>query len=353
MTPRGTDWGLALVVALLFATGMASLFAASPGEAWVFVAHDVLAFALAGLLVVKLRRVWTRLVRASEWDRQVKAGVLATLFVGAALASGWIWSGGGRVSVAGYTLLSWHLVLGWVLVAAVAVHAYVRARRLRVRDVGDRRQFLIAAGGAVGALALWRVQRPVSAFFGLRSSKRRFTGSYEAASFEGNAFPATSWVADSPRELDPASFRLAVAGLVERPLSLEADRLDAGHSFVATLDCTGGFYSTQRWRGIRLAELIDRAEPLAKAAHVRVVSVTGYRWSFDIATARRLLLATHVGDEPLSHDHGAPVRLVAPGRRGFEWVKWVTRVELHEHADQGAAASTVWSSLTARGRGSA
>jgi DMSO/TMAO reductase YedYZ molybdopterin-dependent catalytic subunit len=86
---------------------------------------------------------------------------------------------------------------------------------------------------------------------------------------------------------------------------------------------------------------------------VRVISHTGYRWSFDIRTARQLLLATHVGGEALSHDHGAPVRLVAPGRRGFEWVKWVTRVELHEHADAGAAASTVWSSLTARGRGEA
>jgi DMSO/TMAO reductase YedYZ molybdopterin-dependent catalytic subunit len=47
------------------------------------------------------------------------------------------------------------------------------------------------------------------------------------------------------------------------------------------------------------------------------------------------------------------VRLVAPGRRGFEWVKWVTRIELHEHGDAGAAGSTVWSSLSARGRGDA
>jgi DMSO/TMAO reductase YedYZ molybdopterin-dependent catalytic subunit len=353
VTPRGTDWGLALVVSLLFATGMASLFAAAPEDEWVFVAHDVLAFALAGLLVVKLRRVWVRLVHPSEWDRQVKAGVLATLFVAAALLSGWIWSGGGRVSLAGFTLLSWHLVLGWVLVAAVAVHAYVRARRLRVRDLSDRRQFLLAAGGVVGAVALWRVQRPVSAFFGLRAGRRRFTGSYEAASFEGNAFPATSWVADSPRELDEGSYRLAVAGLVGRELSLGLAELDAGHTLVATLDCTGGFYSTQRWRGVRLGELIDRAGASGKAAHVRVVSHTGYRWSFDLGTARALLLATHVGGEPLSHLHGAPVRLVAPDRRGFEWVKWVTRIELHEHADQGAAASTVWSSLTARGRGAA
>lgn len=351
MTPRGTDWGLALVVALLFATGMVSLFAAAPGDAWVFVAHDALAFALAALVVVKMRRVWRRLVDPARWDRIAKAGVLATVFVLAALVSGWLWSGGGRITIAGYTLLAWHLVLGYTLTAAVAVHAYLRRRRMPARDFADRRQFLVAAGGLAGALALWRLQRPAAGLFGLRSAHRRFTGSYEASSFAGNAFPTTSWVADSPRPLDSAGYRLRVDGLVERPLALTLGDLDGGDTLTATLDCTGGFYSTQRWRGISLADAVARAGPLPRAKYVRVISHTGYRWSFDLPTARRFLLATHVGGEPLSHEHGAPVRLVAPGRRGFEWVKWVVRVELHEHGDPGAASSTVWSSLTARGRG--
>ena len=46
--------------------------------------------------------------------------------------------------------------------------------------------------------------------------------------------------------------------------------------------------------------------------------------------AGRYLLATHVGDEPLSHGHGFPLRLVAPGKRGFEWVKWVESIEVNE-----------------------
>ena len=64
-----------------------------------------------------------------------------------------------------------------------------------------------------------------------------------------------------------------------------------------------------------------------------------------------MFVATHVGDEPLTHGHGAPARIVAPGRRGFQWVKWIVRIELIENQDYGAPASTVWSSATAAGRG--
>ena len=191
----------------------------------------------------------------------------------------------------------------------------------------------------------------MSGWFGLRGARRRFTGSYEAGSFAGNAFPSTSWVADRPRPLSEHAFRLELSGLVARPLRLALAELEAGDTLVATLDCTGGFYSRQRWGGGRLARLLERAGPLPAASHVRVISHTGYRWSFDLRDARGLLLATSVGGEPLSHEHGAPARLVAPGRRGFQWVKWVVRVELHGGPDPGAPASTVWSSFTADGRG--
>jgi DMSO/TMAO reductase YedYZ molybdopterin-dependent catalytic subunit len=120
---------------------------------------------------------------------------------------------------------------------------------------------------------------------------------------------------------------------------------------IATLDCTGGFYSTQRWRGAALGTLLDAARPLPGAAWVRVASITGYRWSLPLDTAHAALLATHVGDEALSHMHGAPLRLVAPGERGFAWVKWVTSIEVLTTPDWGALASLYTSSFTPEGRG--
>jgi DMSO/TMAO reductase YedYZ molybdopterin-dependent catalytic subunit len=261
------------------------------------------------------------------------------------LVAGVLWSEGAAVAPAGYTLLSWHDALGAILALAVAVHMSLRAKRLRRRDVADRRQFLATTGVAACAFLLWRVQRPVAALLGLKGSQRRFTGSYEAASFAGNAFPSTSWVADNPAVIDPVEYRLRVHGLVARPLVLSIGELRAADELVATLDCTGGFYSTQRWRGVRLGSLLDLAGADSRARHVTVASVTGYRWSFGIEDARRLLLATDVTGAPLSHDHGAPLRLVVPGARGFQWVKWVTHVEVRHDPDIAAPLSTVWSSF--------
>jgi hypothetical protein len=351
VTARGTDWALATLVALLIATGVLTLFAGASDDAWVYAGHDILGSAITVLVVVKLRRVRLRIAQPSRWDRGTVAGLLGMTLVGAALASGWLWSSGLHGAVGGYSLLSWHDVLGAALALVVARHMLLRAKPLRRRDVVHRRQFLAGASVAAGSLLVWRLERPVQSLLGLPGARRRFTGSYEAGSFAGNAFPSTSWIADHPAPIAPDSYRLYVGGLVDRSVSLPPAAVAGDDELTATLDCTGGFYSTQRWRGVRVSVVLQAAGIRSSARHLRVVSRTGYRWSFALADAEHLLLATHVGGEPLSHEHGAPVRLVAPGSRGFQWIKWVERIDLLKDPDYGAPASTVWSSFSAAGRG--
>lgn len=357
MTARSTDWSLAALIALLFGTGLLSMVSGQNSSVWVWGLHGGGGAALGLVTGWKLRRVWRRMVAPQYWDRRTFAGVAATGLVITALGSGWVWSSGGDLYVAGFNLLNWHITLGCVLTLTVALHALLRARPLRRTDVlpaaaqARRRQLLQLGTIGAAALATHWLQRPVAAALGWRGASRRWTGSYEVGSFQGNAFPATSWVADRPRVISAESYRLAVVGLVGSPLSLPLSAIPNDDQITATLDCTGGFFSTQHWRGIQLQRLIALAGPLPAATHVRVESMTGYRWSFPLAEAATLLLATDVGAERLAHGHGAPLRLVAPGRRGFQWIKWVVRIELHAGLDAGAAASTIWSSWTPAGRG--
>ena len=64
-----------------------------------------------------------------------------------------------------------------------------------------------------------------------------------------------------------------------------------------------------------------------------MTSATGYSRLFPSGDAGRLYLAVGYDGRPLRRGHGAPVRLVAPGRRGPWWVKWVTSVEPSDRPD--------------------
>lgn len=352
MSPRLTDWSLALAGGLAFVTGVLSLFSGHPEEWLIFAAHGAVGLWLALLLWGKLRRVWPRLVRPQLWDRRTILGALALAFVAPALGSGVWWVLGGDFYFADFGLLNWHIVLGFVLTALIGLHMWVRVKPLRRRDVRGRRNVLRFGLLVGGAAALWPAQQALERVTKLSGASRRFTGSREANSFAGNIFPATSWVADAPLPIQPDAWRLRIDGAVATPISLAYDEIaSAGDELVATLDCTGGFYSTQRWSGSHVRHLLARATPLPDAAWVSFVSVTGYRWTLPISEATQALMATEVSGETLSHDHGGPARLVAPDRRGFQWVKWVVRIEVRTMPDPGELIAIHTSSFTPEGRG--
>jgi len=215
----------------------------------------------------------------------------------------------------------------------VLVHLRGRFRAPSTDDFAGRRTALSSlAVVGFGALT-WRLQREANRLLGLAGADQRFTGSKEEGTGAGNEFPTTSWVADDPDPIDPDDWQLRVGGHVERDLAFDHEALDPDKERHAVLDCTSGWYSAHAWRGIRVDDLLDSAEPTDEARWISFRSVTGYRWSLPLEEARDALLATHVDGERLSHGHGFPLRLVAPGRRGFQWVKWVETVEVRRKRD--------------------
>lgn len=333
MQAAAVDWAILVAVLVAVATGLVGLTVGRPSGAWVFLVHGVAGLSLVPLLALKLRRVAPRL----RPDRLTGGRVLSVLLVVVALAAvgtGIAWVHGGTVPLSFWRLLNVHILFGLLLVPLVVWHLRSRWRSPKqVARTSDRRTALQYLALVVAGALAWRLQSTVNAL--IEAPARRFTGSREDGSDAGNDFPVTSWVADDPDPVDADEWTLTVGGRVESELELAMGDLDPETTERATLDCTSGWYAVHDWRGIRVGDLLDAAEAQEGAAWVQFRSVTGYRWSLPVEEAHDALLATHVGDERLSHGHGFPLRLVAPGRRGFQWVKWVEAVEVRDRRELG------------------
>ena len=96
----------------------------------------------------------------------------------------------------------------------------------------------------------------------------------------------------------------------------------------AVLDCTSGWAMRTAWRGTPLRAVLDAAGADPDAPHVRLRSVTGWSVNLERHELDDAILATHVAGAPLPAANGAPCRLVAPDRRGLDWIKWVTEIEV-------------------------
>jgi DMSO/TMAO reductase YedYZ molybdopterin-dependent catalytic subunit len=318
---RATNLTLFLVLLLTFATGVGAVATGSSRGRWVVVAHGVAAAALVLLIPWKGRVVQRglRRVRGSRWASLLLAALaVTTLAAGIGHTTGVVRSVGGVLSM-------WlHVAAALALVPIVLWHVLARPARAHTGDL-SRRNFLRL--GLLGAAAAGLYVGVASAvgFAGLPGARRRFTGSYEAGSFNPTAMPDTIWLDDTVPTVDPDRWRLVVVdGAGTRELTLAA--LSAfDQRLRATLDCTSGWYAHQDWTGVPVASLV---RGIGDARSLLVHSVTGYWVRFPVADLDGLLLATSVGGQALSAGHGFPLRLVAPGRRGFWWVKWVDRIEL-------------------------
>ena len=329
MTSAALDRLLAVLLVAQLASGLLTLRAGVPATAPLFWLHGLLGGALLVAAIEKLRRSIGPAVRHRRW-RRLALGAVLTLMVAAALAGGFAWVASGRIwSIGPWTILTLHVWAALAVVPIAVAHLVPRRwRLLRARPGGPRmsRRTLIGttAIGALGAAA-WGAAN-ISDL--LRGGGRRFTGSRPLP--DGGIPPPTTFYGEGVPPVDPDGWRLRVSGNVARPLTLDLAALAALGTAErsATLDCTSGWVMTTGWRGTPLRSVLEAAGATSDGPFVKVRSVTGWMVALEPEDLDDALLATHVAGVPLPAANGAPLRLVAPRRRGLDWIKWIDRVEV-------------------------
>jgi hypothetical protein len=299
---RLTNLALLSLLAVAFFSGWVAFELSGQPARATLVIH-----AAAGVAIVLLVP-WKALVarRGLRRPRPLRwASLVLALGLVVSLVFGFVHSLG-RPDIGYLTALDFHVGAAICVVPFVLWHILARPAKLRRADL-SRRNFL--KGTAL-------VSASVLGVAVLPAARRAPTGSYQAA----YAVP-TQWMFDTAPAVDVAGWRLAAG---DRMWAYE-DLTQFDDRVTAVLDCTGGWYSEQEWAGVWLNRLL--ATGAAGASSIYVRSVTGYGRRFDIRDASGLLLATRLDGATLEVGHGFPLRLVAPGRRGFAWVKWVVSIE--------------------------
>jgi DMSO/TMAO reductase YedYZ molybdopterin-dependent catalytic subunit len=142
-------------------------------------------------------------------------------------------------------------------------------------------------------------------------------------------------VTGTPVEVDLETFRLRVAGAVEKPLSLSFEQLRALPAVrqEITLDCPGFFTDRGVWTGVPVRDLLAMAGLRSGAAKVVFTSLSeDYTSTLSLQDVERdgVLVAYEFDGKPFPVVHGFPLRLTAKDHQGNVWVKWLGEIQVSQ-----------------------
>ncbi len=139
-------------------------------------------------------------------------------------------------------------------------------------------------------------------------------------------------------QVDTASWKLTIDGMVKNPITLSYDELlarpmiEVDDTIACVSNWVGGPYvGNARWLGVRLDDLINEAKPSRDADQIMSHSVDDFTAGFPTATldGRNAIIAVGMNGEVLPVKNGFPARLIVPGLYGYvSATKWLSRLEL-------------------------
>ena len=153
--------------------------------------------------------------------------------------------------------------------------------------------------------------------------------------------------------VEGATWALVIDGLVDRPASIGLEELESlpYQEAFRTLECISTdivrgdhLIGNQKWRGVRVSDLLDRVGPQPGASWILWQADDGFTESLPIDVARHpdTWIAYLMDDQPLTPEHGYPARVLIPGRFGMKQPKWVRRMQLADHDEAGYWEQRGW-----------
>jgi len=136
-----------------------------------------------------------------------------------------------------------------------------------------------------------------------------------------------------PQYVNITTYRLHIAGLVKIPTNYTYTDLIENHRAYKKfnrLDCVEGWSVAILWEGIRVKDLLNETQLLPTANTIIFKAVDGYTTSFpvDYIINQSILLAFKMNNVTIPPERGFPFQLVAEGKWGYKWIKWVTDIEI-------------------------
>jgi DMSO/TMAO reductase YedYZ molybdopterin-dependent catalytic subunit len=144
-------------------------------------------------------------------------------------------------------------------------------------------------------------------------------------------FPINSYLTDDPG-IDLGAWRLDVSGLVRHPGAYPLDAIRQLPRVVQNTRhiCIEGWDVIGNFAGIRVDDFLTRVGADQSAGFLEVECADDYYESIDMVSARhrQSLLCYEMYGQPLSREHGAPLRLVMPTKLGYKQAKYIVALRV-------------------------